>query len=553
MKKISFKQIFTIAFYLLFFLLLLKNSLRYLDPDLGWHLRAGEEVVKTGQVNRINYYNYSVGENSTWVNHEWLSDALLFLIYNNSSYFFLSILFALIFCLTLIITQYFIIKNWTIDKKSIIVILPTFLLGLIACYPSIGVRVQQLSLLFLLLELIIIYNFEKESLKNDQQSWKKLIPLPILIVLWANMHGSFLLGICLPYFYLIIKIIESFIFIFRKKYSLINKIGSFFNFKTKLKKKDLKIFFGFTIISSFCALLTPYGLKLFNFLSSYKNNAYLKLIAEWLPQYYEPFFYFQIIYIGIIIAALFTSFLLYKNKKENNSLWQFSLVLFFIFMAIKSKRHFPLLFISSLPFLSTFLYEEIKDVVANIKIKKSIIDIFIKVYFNLLFLSIFALLLTKIKIVKNPFIYYCRNYPCQAVEFLKNKPGIKEARLFNTYGWGGYLTHQWPEKKIFIDGRLPQVKVNNHSYLEEYLLFFKDEQTIKEKIEEYQLELFLLKKPESAEKSHRKNWFEKIINKAREEKSEEKEENRLINFLEKNFKKIYEDDITLIYFKKDGL
>ena len=544
MKKPNFKQIFIIAFYLLFFLLLLKNSLGYLDPDFGWHLKAGEEVVKTRQINRINHYNYILEENNTWVNHEWMSDAIIFLIYNNSSYFFLSTLFALIFCLILGTAHHFIVKNFTLEKKSIIIILPILLLGLIACQPSLGVRVQQLTVLFLLLELIIIYKFENESLENNKKSWKKLIPLPIIIGLWANIHGGFLLGVFILYFYLAIKIAELIIFNLRNKYFFINKISSFFNFNKKLKARELKMFLYFAVTSSLFTLINPYGLELFDFLSSYKNNAYLKIIGEWLPQYQEPFLYWQILYIGIIIASLLVSFLMYKNKKEINSLWQFFLIFLFITMAIKSRRHFPLLFISSLPFLSVFIYDEIKEVIKNLKIGKTITDTFIKLYFSLLFLFVFLLLSINIKIIKNPFTYYCKEYPCQALEFLKGQAEINNARIFNSYGWGGYLIHQWPEKKIFIDGRLPQVKINNHSYLEEYLLFFKDEQIIREKIKEYQLELFIIEKP----KIKKTKWLDKKI-----AKPTKNNKNELIYFLENNFEKIYEDNIALIYFKKNGL
>ncbi len=544
MKKPNFKQIFIIAFYLLFFLLLLKNSLGYLDPDFGWHLKVGEEVVKTKQINRINHYNYVLEENNTWVNHEWMSDAVIFLIYNNSSYFFLSALFALIFCLILGTAHHFIVKNFTLEKKSIIIILPILLLGLIACQPSLGVRVQQLTVLFLLLELIIIYKFENESLKNNKKSWKKLIPLPIIIGLWANMHGGFLLGVFILYFYLAIKIAELIIFNLKSKYFFVNKISSFFNFNKKLKARELKMFLYFAFTSSLFTLINPYGLELFDFLSSYKNNAYLKIIGEWLPQYQEPFLYWQILYIGIIIASLLVSFLMYKNKKEINSLWQFFLIFLFIAMAIKSRRHFPLLFISSLPFLSVFIYDEIKEIIKNLKIEKTITDTFIKLYFSLLFLFVFLLLSINIKIIKDPFTYYCKEYPCQALEFLKGQTEINNARIFNSYGWGGYLIHQWPEKKIFIDGRLPQVKINNHSYLEEYLLFFKDEQIIREKIKEYQLELFIIEKP----KIKKTKWLDKKI-----AKPTKNNKNELIYFLENNFEKIYEDDIALIYFKKNGL
>lgn len=542
MKKLNFTKIFIIAFYLLFFLLLLKNSQGYLDPDLGWHLKAGEEVVKTREVNKINHYNYVFGNQSTWVNHEWLSDSIMFLIYNNFGYFVLNIVFALIVLSTIIIAHKFIIKNFTTNKKSFFIILPITLLGLISCQPHFGVRVQELSILFLLLELICIYNFEKSSVKKEKNSWKKLIPILIIIIFWTNMHGSFLLGIFILFFYLFIKIFETLFFYLKNKNQKINKIGSFFNFENLIEKKYLKIFFVFSLISTFLTIINPYGLKLFDFLFSYKNNAYLTIISEWLPQYYYPFLYWQILYIAIILAIIIISFLLYKNKPKINSVWNLSLIFLFTILAIKSRRHFPLLFISSLPFISFFLHEELKTFLENIKFKKTKLDVFIKTYILLIFLFVFALFTINIKIIKNPFDYFCNDYPCKALRFIKNDISLTDARIFNSYGWGGYLIHEWPEKQIFIDGRLPQKKINNHSYLEEYLMFTKKEEIAK-KIEEYKIELFILEKT----KNRKLNWLDKKIIGIKEKTNQK---GFLLEFLDKNYNKIYEDEISLIYLKK---
>ena len=281
---------------------------------------------------------------------------------------------------------------------------------------------------------------------------------------------------------------------------------------------------------------------MFDFLFSYKNNAYLTIISEWLPQYYYPFLYWQILYIAIILAIIIISFLLYKNKPKINSVWNLSLIFLFTILAIKSRRHFLLLFISSLPFVSFFLYEEIKTFLENIKFKKTKLDIFIKTYILLIFLFVFALLIINIKIIKNPFNHFCNNYPCEALKFIKNDIDLASAKIFNSYGWGGYLIHEWPEKQIFIDGRLPQKKINNHSYLEEYLMFTKKEEMAK-KIEEYKIELFILEKI----KNKKLNWIDKKIIGVKE-KTDQK--NFLLEFLDRNYNKIYEDEVSLIYFKK---
>jgi hypothetical protein len=44
-----------------------------------------------------------------------------------------------------------------------------------------------------------------------------------------------------------------------------------------------------------------------------------------------------------------------------------------------------------------------------------------------------------------------RSYPVRAVEYLRQHP--VKGRVFNTYGYGGYLVGNLPEQPVFIDGR----------------------------------------------------------------------------------------------------
>ena len=146
----------------------------------------------------------------------------------------------------------------------------------------------------------------------------------------------------------------------------------------------------------------------------------------------------------------------------------------------------------------------------------------------------------------NPFDkkHYCQHFPCGAVSFLQNNNQYQYSRIFNAYDWGGYLIWAMPEKKIFIDGRLPQYKFAGHTLLEEYLEFFKENKT-KEKLKQYDIDLILYKKTVKPEM----NWFEKNILLSKEK---EDEINFFKNYLEnsKQWELIFEDEISKIYILK---
>lgn len=545
MRKISIRNIIKALFYILFFLLLLKNSLSYLDPDFPWHLKAGEEIYLNKQVNLTDEYNY-VFENTdkNWTNHEWLSDFLIFIINNNYGYLVLNIIFASIIIFCLININNFIEKEIVNNKNFIFLLFIIEIIGLKAMFPHLGIRIQELSILFLSSLLIFIYFFEKNSIEKKYKNYKNLLFLSFLIYSWANLHASFLIGIFILFFYLAVKISEK--IIYEKIFFLKKFLEKFINFKNILTKKDLKTFFIIILISSSTSLLTPYGLKLFKFLYSYQNTAYLKIISEWLPQYYFPFLYWQFFYIGLIMAIIILYFINEKKEKKLD-IWSFAILFLFLYLSIKSKRHFPLLFISSLPIISFIIYNDFRDLFLNIKKQK--IDLFLKIYLIISLIAVSCLLIISINWKSDPFSSFCHDYPCQAIDFLKNNSKASETRVFNNYAWGGFMIHQYPEQKIFIDGRQPQKKLNNHSYLEEYMLFFTgNQELLEEKIKEYQINLFFIQKNPDI----KLNWIDKNILKM--ESREIKINQNLINFLEssKNWEKIYEDKISIIYKKNEN-
>ena len=103
-------------------------------------------------------------------------------------------------------------------------------------------------------------------------------------------------------------------------------------------------------------------------------------------------------------------------------------------------------------------------------------------------------ILLSVNFISDPFssTVYVKEYPGRALDFIKSDTELDNLKIFNNYAWGGYMIFKDPTKKIFIDGRLPQVYYKKHSFLEEYLAFFQSDEEIKEKLKEYDIGLVLL-------------------------------------------------------------
>lgn len=548
MRKNKLISFITILIYLLFFVLIFNNSLSYLDPDFGWHLKVGEEIYFNRAVPQINHYNYVFeGQDNVWVDHEWLSNLLIYLVYDNYGYLAVAALFSLLLLFILILLNRFVIKNISKNQSAIFFLILLEFIGLKAIFPHAGVRVQEIGWLLFLLLLLILYFFEKRSQNKKRNSWTTLLLLLPLSYVWANLHGSFLLAPAILFLYLGVKVVEKIIFSYPNKLTI--PLINFFNFDSVLNVKDLIILACCSLLSAVTIFFTPYGLKLFDFLLVYGHNtAYLNIISEWLPQFSYPYMYWQLLYLALIIA-IWSLILFTRNKKPEyrDMLKPINVVLtlLFIVLSFKSKRHFPLLFIVSLPTLANFLYLEFKNAITNTKFKNKAIRVLLQIFLLLCVLTTISSIVLKTNYKFDPWSSSCNRYPCQALEFLRQNSNYQDLKIFNNYNWGGYLIYTYPEKKLFIDGRLPQKALNQHSYIEEYGLFFKTD-ILEQKIEEYDIQLFLLDKP----KQTKLRWLDKVLFQLKD--SDLKSGNNLINFLKesKNWEKVYEDEIAVIFVKK---
>ena len=114
------------------------------DPDLGWHLRNGQDILRFG-IPKGDLYSHTMFGYS-WISHEWLTDVLLYLSNHYLGLIFLSLIFALI-----AFFAYFISAR--VAKVRIESTLITVLIAALVALPIVGIRPQMLTLLGLAIVL----------------------------------------------------------------------------------------------------------------------------------------------------------------------------------------------------------------------------------------------------------------------------------------------------------------------------------------------------------------------------------------------------------------
>jgi len=536
----NIKNIFSFLFWIFIFVLLVFNGARYLDPDFAWHLRVGQEITNLKEVPDIEHFDYTL-EGQSWVDHEWGANYLTYQIYDKLGYFSLIIFFAIIAFLSFYLLYLFILKKYSSHLKDNfllkVLLLLLILLGVYASFPHLGVRMQEFTLLNI---VFLMYIFEAYSKTKNSKYLFWFFPL---IVLWVNVHAGFMMGLALIFAYLFINFFQ---YLSYKHFKLY-----FLNYDNVLEIKQIMTLSVFSFLAFLASFINPYGLDLYSFLKTYSNDYYLKHIVEWLPVYYLPILYKQIIFeaLSLTVVIIFLVFALTKYKnlgkaKYKIRVWDFAIYFLFLYFSFKSKRHFPLFFMLSMPFIFSLYIELFDDAFHQVK---KIVNMKITAFFVISVLLIVIIGQSiKINFVTDPFNDFCDEHPCQAVQYFKDNPNLQEKRILNDYGWGGFLIWELPDLKLFIDGRLPQFKLNGHSMLEEYKEFFiKD--LLEEKLNEHKIETVLMK---ASYDKIKLNWFEKYFLMLDQETIND-QKNELKEYLDSSpeWKKVFSDKISIIYVK----
>ncbi len=413
---------------------------------MGWHLKDGEYLINNHfQVARQDIFSYTMPD-FPLIMHEWVSDIIMFVIYWKLGFLALSIFFALI-----ILAAYIFASFGVSAKKEYKII--AAILAIIASIPVLGVRPQMINLLFLAILIFVIFKFR-------QNNHSRLIYcLPLIFFLWVNFHGGFFVGLFFIGIFLGIEIIKQ---LFLKIAGRI-KAGKFYSKLQEINVdsvgtrplKKLAVIFS---LSATATLLNPYGWRIYIEVLTTIFDSYTKSnVREWLPvTASNPMSYQFITYTALLVILL-----LFSYKKIDYTYLFISAVFFYI--AITSWRHMPLFLLVSTP-----LWVNITEAVSGAELQKIIKS---KIFLSLMVVVVFFIAKQQLKSVVPGNVSVEKlseagGYPYGAVKYLKNNP--IEGNMFNEYNWGGYLDWQYPEKKVFIDGRMPSWRIGEFRVFKDF-------------------------------------------------------------------------------------
>jgi hypothetical protein len=365
------------------------------DPDVWWRIRYGHLLLQSG-IPAGDPFSYTM-PSFQFVSHAWSTDITIAFILQKLGWGFVAGLFAGIALLTLGLVTFRLRKRWA-GSILLVVLYVTFT-------TVYGVRAQVVGwLLFaVLLNMLITPPAKWSSLR-----WL-LIPYALL---WANLHGSFILA---PVLIGLRGVFED----GRQRWATI----------------------GIAVLGFGASIINPYGAGLWREVWLTNSDPHLRsFISEWAPIWTKEPLVVPVLLLIIIPAAALA--ILTKNK--------FAVTVLFLTAAMGawSVRHIPLAALTAALIIShTLGSAQARSAIKTLKSDRQLRTVFI----GLIAIAIGALGAPFLP--KNDPEDPAGKYPVEAVEWIKDER--PNTILFNHYNWGGYLIAARPEQRVFIDGRMP--------------------------------------------------------------------------------------------------
>src|ERR1700693_294114 len=155
----------------------------FLDPDVWWHIKQGGVILAPHHVPTKDIYSLTLA-GRPWTAYEWLGDVLLAATYQVGGFRGLEALLIILGSAIFVALYALAAIRCRNSKAAFVATATLFALASV----SFNLRPQMLGYLFLVLTLIVLERFRQGKRRG---AWA----LPILMLVWVNAHGSWIIGL----------------------------------------------------------------------------------------------------------------------------------------------------------------------------------------------------------------------------------------------------------------------------------------------------------------------------------------------------------------------
>jgi hypothetical protein len=452
-------------------------SMRLLgDAGIGWHIRTGQQILASHAVPRVDSFSSTMAGKTmtgkTWFAWEWMYDVIVGTLERwaglNGVVWFTAVVIAGVFAWTFRL----LLRRGT----NVFVALVLLLLAASASMIHFLARPHVLSWLFTLAWFWILDSSESGCLPADSagpsatssaaRSRRRLWLLPLLTLVWVNVHGGFLIGFVLLAIYWLSAV----------WYAVTLREDKFDEFLAKLRwRTQARRLAGVGFAAGVASLVNPYGWNLYAHIYGYLSNRFL---MEHIDEFQSPNFHgvaercFALLMLAAIVAL--------ASRSRTLRVSEVLVILFDLYSGLYASRNIP---VSSLllvlivgPLLSSMLSSAIQNIAARLtsfrasyrtlgdRVRaftermgalQSSLQGHLWAITAAVFLGVIAVRGGSLGANRLMDAHFdAERFPVAAVDFLDQKPARERDPVTVPDYWGGYLIYRlYPRTLVAVDDR----------------------------------------------------------------------------------------------------
>ncbi|MDH4230469.1 MAG: hypothetical protein OEW04_00385 [Nitrospirota bacterium] len=391
-----------------------------MECDFFWHLKTGEWIWQHKSLPSEDPFAYTTPEGYSERKHfiltsYWLSQIIYYLSYLAGG--MTGIIFLRFIVVGLLI--FLVLKRKAGDSilyECLLIIFIVFFLTRFSLE-----RPHVYSFLFFPLILYLLDKIRDEDDSFDEK--KKYLFLPLIMILWANMHGGYVLGQAVIVMYLVTEGLKF----------------THHSLKPLSKKIYIRLLLA-GMLGILFSLANPNTYHAINILVS-KTPATLN---SYVIEYQTPFEDFQrgryeMVLYWLLLVLTAIGMLVNTRKIDITEL---TLLAGTGYLSFTTIRYIPFFIIAAIPFIGKSLSKG--SILKYVRIVIIVITIYSAIFFT------WDERFNVYNISSNRWLH--PSFPVYAADFIIQN-NVK-GNMYNFFDWGGYLIWRLaPERKVFIDGR----------------------------------------------------------------------------------------------------
>ena len=385
------------------------------DPDIWWHIKVGDWIVQNHSVPHVGIFSRTAGS-QPWVAYSWACEVL-----QSRAYAWFGLVgFALYGVLLTLAVAWTLF--WMAQRLSGRFWVSWALCGIgsLGFLFTLMPRPVFFSMILFMVELTLILEAQRSS------RIRSLYWLPVLFVLWANLHIQFIYGLLVLGLFVGVNLL----------FKIARALG-FSNDSVVVPALPLQPLFAVFAACALAACLGPYTYHLYEVVLKYsQSKAAYGLIQELLAPDYKSF----TDYVMVLLTA--GSFFAIGARKKLD-LFKLSLLLVATVLAFRTARDGWFVGVCAVAILAD--HDERQAPNEGIKLAE--------------FAGLSAIVAALLFLIASNLGFsgrdldrtISRTYPVDAANFLRRNPA--PGPLYNSLDWGGFLIWYMPQYPVSIDGR----------------------------------------------------------------------------------------------------